>query len=787
MLKEKPSSRVDGKECITLSIKKRSGENIVKIAEQIHKIIEDEKTKLAPGTEIMIRQDQSEFIKDLVLDLENNIISGLILVLVVLLFAMGIRNASFVAIAIPLSMLMSFVVLMAMGITLNFVVLFSLILALGMLVDNSIVIVENIYRHVSEGATRKEAALKATEEVAWPVISSTLTTLLVFVPLLFWPGIMGDFMKYLPITAITVLASSLFVALVINPVIASNFLKSSGKKVFDDSGEAKGRFVRVYQHMLKWSLDHPVSVLLVTLLSFVGVSTIFAFFNAGIEFMPNTTPERGQVTISAPQGTVLSQTDDFAREVEKIASAEEDLEAVVSNIGTGNDWFSGGGSPTHKAVINLEFKDRHDRSESTWDTVDSIREAVANLAGAEYRVGVEEMGPPTGAPVSIEIYGDDYEELNIQAAKVKALVSEIEGVIDLKDDYVGGKPEIRIDIDRERAMMRKVNTHNISTAVRAAVNGIQASVLREGDQEYDIVVRYDEQYRTSIADILDIRVTGTDDVQIPLRDVANVYTTGGLGSINHIDQKRTIAITSDVSGRSAAEVMNDVKNVIQEKLKLPSGYSLRYSGEDKEQKEAEEFLTKAFGAGFMFMFLVLITQFNSTMRPLIILSSVVMSMLGVMLGLLISGDKVCVIMTGVGVISLAGVVVNNAIVLIDYTDQLKRNLGLPLKEALARAGVVRFRPVLLTAITTILGLMPMAIGVNIDFTRFEIDMGSQSLEWWGPMARSVSFGLAFATVLTLIIVPVMYLTQEKTVNMAIRAARFISRGKLFAENSEQEA
>lgn len=781
-------SRINGKDCITLGVKKRVGENIVRIAGEIKKLLEEVEPKLAEGVSVSIRQDQSKFIKDLVTDLENNIISGLILVLAVLLFSMGIRNAFFVAIAIPLSMLISFIVLMAMGITLNFVVLFSLILALGMLVDNSIVIVENIYRHVAEGATRKQAALRATQEVAWPVITSTLTTLLVFAPLLFWPGIMGEFMSYLPITTITVLTASLFVALVINPVVAANFLKPGKQKVFDDSGEAKGSILHAYQKVLRWSLDRPTLVLFLAIGAFVGVVMLYIKYNAGIEFMPNTTPERGQATITAPQGTVLGQTDNWAKAVETIAKNEDNMKDVIANVGTGGDWFSGGGggSPTHKALLNLEFKDRHDRTHSTWDTVANIREKIGKLPGAEYRVDVEEMGPPTGEPVSIEIYGDDFDELNRQAAKAKELIASIKGVVDIKDDYVAGKPEIRIDIDRDRAMLRKVNTQGISMAVRAAVNGMEASVLREGDDEYEIIVRFEEKYRTSIEDILNIRVTGEDDVQIPLRDVAKVYTTGGLGSINHIDQKRTIKVTSDVADKSAAEVMVDVKKLLAEKLKLPAGYALRFSGEDKEQQEAQDFLVKAFGIGFMLMLVVLITQFNSVLRPTIILSSVVMSMMGVLAGLLITGDKISVLMTGLGVISLAGVVVNNAIVLIDYTDQLTKNLGLSLKEALIRAGVTRFRPVLLTAITTVLGLIPMAIGVNIDFTRFEIDMGSQSLEWWGPMARAVSFGLAFATVLTLVIVPVMYLTQEKMTGNTARALRFISGGRLFSTKENHE-
>jgi multidrug efflux pump subunit AcrB len=411
-------------------------------------------------------------------------------------------------------------------------------------------------------------------------------------------------------------------------------------------------------------------------------------------------------------------------------------------------------------VVDIEFKDRHDRKQSTQDTVASLREKLSTLPGAQYTLSIEEMGPPTGAPVSVEIAGDDFEILEQYADEVKALIAQVPGTVDIKDDHEAGKPEIRVDIDRDEAMLRKVNTAAVATAVRAAINGIEASVLRQGDEEYDIVVRYDEDFRQSIEDISNIRVTGKDDVQIPIRDVARVYTVGGLGSINHIDQKRTIAVTADVAGRSSTEVMRDVQQVLGQKLTLKAGYALRFTGESQDQEESAAFLSRAFGIGLMLMLMILITQFNSVQRPGIILGSVVMSMIGVFIGLMITQNKFSIIMTGLGVISLAGVVVNNAIVLIDYTDKLRKKSGMPLSKALLKAGVVRFRPVLLTAITTVLGLMPMALGVSIDFRTLSVDVGAPTTEMWGPMAQAVSFGLGVATVLTLVIVPVMYLAQE---------------------------
>lgn len=782
-------SRMDETECITLRVVKRAGANIVEIAEATKALLKDKQGTWPKTTRYSIRQDQSKMIEDIVSDLVNNIISGFLLVLAVLLFAMGIRNAFFVAIAIPMSMLISFTIIQALDITLNMVVLFSLILALGMLVDNSIVVVENIYRHVAEGATRKTAALAATKEVAWPIIASTATTVMMFAPLLFWSGIMGEFMKYLPITVIAVLTSSLFVALVINPVIASNFLKPSGNKMFDDTGAAQGFFTSKYQTMLRWGLNHPWWTQLIAGGIFVGVlGLVFAFGN-GIEFFPVTTPERAQISVSAPEGTVLEHTDTLVRRVEKIALKEANVKNVIANVGTSRGMVQLG-SPTNQAVVDLEFKDREDCQGSSWDTIHSIRKELKKLGGAEYRVDVEEMGPPAGAPVSVEISGDDYKQLTMYAQRIKEYLNGIKGVVDIKDDYEAGKPEIQVTVDREKAMLRKVNTQSVSTAIRAAINGIEATVLREGDEEYDIIVRYDESYRTSINDILDIRVTGEDDVQIPVRDVASVSTAGGFGSINHIDQKRTIAVTGDVSeasGRSSAEVMAQVEEELTKQINLPSGYTFSFSGESEEEKKSADFLARAFMIGFMLMALILITQFNSVTRPGIILASVIMSMVGVLIGLVLTQSKFSIMMTGMGIISLAGVVVNNAIVLIDYTDQLKEK-GLPLKEALLRAGVVRFRPVMLTAITTILGLLPMALGIGIDFTmlletgKVHIDTSASSSEFWGPMAQAVCFGLLFATLLTLVLVPAMYQSQDlswkffiRILNHLIRALNYLLR------------
>ncbi|MBU0554043.1 efflux RND transporter permease subunit [Myxococcota bacterium] len=767
--KERKSiSRVNGQECVTLRVQKRSGENIVRIAEDVKGLLEAFKKTLPEGMSVFIQQDESKHIRSIVTDLENSVISGLILVLGVLLFWMGARNAFFVAIAIPLSLMMTFATLSMMGITLNMVVLFSLIIALGMLVDNSIVVVESIFRHASEGKSRMEAAYEGTKEVAWPIIASTATTVAAFGPMLFWPDIMGEFMSYLPKTVIISLLASLFVALVINPVIAATFLKP-GAALFDDSGEAKGLILGSYNRALRLSLKWPATIFGLSMLLFALVLFLFIELNAGVEFFAETTPERAQVSVKTALGTELGRTDEMTGWVEALAGQDDNIETMVANVGFGGGSMTGSSASTHLAVVDVEFKDRHERGARTPQmSIKDLRAAVAELPGGEFRIQTQKMGPPTGAPVDVRISGKDYTILREYAQRIADLLGTIEGVVDVKNDYEAGLPEVRVLVDREAAKLRGVSTAAIGDAIRGAINGVEAAKLREGDKEYEIVVRFAPEFRRNLDDLRNLRVTGKDDIQIPLRDVTRVVTAGGVGTINHTDRKRTISITADVAGqRSSSEVLVEVQALVDQKIKPPSGYQLRYGGESEEQDKAASFLGRAFLIGVFIMALILITQFNSLLTPMIILGSIIMSLMGVFLGLLVLRDKFGIMMTGMGVISLAGVVVNNAIVLIDYINQLRAR-GEALVEAIAIAGLVRFRPVMMTAVTTVLGMLPMALGVNIDFRNLAFDSGGGSTEWWGPMARAIVFGLAIATVMTLIMVPVMYLLKERIVALALR-------------------
>ncbi|MFC1883139.1 efflux RND transporter permease subunit [Thermodesulfobacteriota bacterium] len=748
-------SRINNHKSVTLAIQKRSGENIVEVTDEVKRIVEEMRPSLPPSLIIDLTSDMSNDVRLMVSDLENNIISGLILVLAVIVFFIGGRSAIFVALAIPYSMFITFTLLTGFDISLNMVVLFSLILALGMLVDNGIVIVENIYRHMQQGKSSEEAAGIGTDQVAWPVITSTLTTLCAFIPLMFWPGIMGEFMGYLPTTLIMALSASLFVALVINPVLSARYQTVKPLRPEKEKSPREPWIKRVYLKILNWSLDHRLIVVCISFILLACSILAFVFFGEGKEFFPDTEPRRAYIHIKAPEGTNLDASDKLVAQAEEIVSGYSDIRYVISNIGSaGGDPFSQGGTGTHINRIALDFKDFHDRSRPSSEIIIEVREKILKtIRGAEVQVEKEKGGPPTGPPVNIEISGEDIQLLGELAEKVRKGIRDIKGLVDLKDNYVKGKPEIQVRVDKEKAALMGLDTYTIAYTVKAAINGVKVGVFREGENEYDIKVRLPEKDRNSVESLKRITVSGPKGEPIPLTSLASVSLTSGLGAIMHLDQKRVVTVSGDVSERSANDIIKDIEKRLSN-FEWPKGYSYKFTGEQKEQEKAMAFLGKAFIAALFLIFLILLTQFNSFATPFIILASVVLSLIGVFLGLLVTGTAFGIIMTGIGVISLAGVVVNNAIVLIDYYNQLMER-GLSSRDALIRAGLVRFRPVMLTAITTVLGLLPMATGISFDFKKFSPLIGGESSQWWGPMAVAVIFGLGVATLLTLVVVPVL--------------------------------
>ena len=752
-------SRYRQREGVSLTVKKQSGANIIELVEGIKEYVAGQAHMFPAGTKVVYLNDFSKHIQDMVRDLENNILTALVLVMAVLFLFIGGRNAMFVALAVPLSMLVSFTVLSAMGITLNMVVLFSLILALGMLVDNAIVIVENIYRHGQMGEGLMDAALSGTKEVGWAVITSTLTTVSVFIPLMSWPGVMGEFMSYLPLTLIITLTSSLFVALVINPVIASAFMKpaSEQKKKPGRFDRMKNLFVTGYTGVLGWSLRNRTVVAALTLMVFAASGFAFYHLNSGVEFFPVTAPDRGKVAIRAAEGTAIAATDSVTRQVETYLEEVDNAKHYVADVGTGGGsrmiGSSGDGTP-YLSTVSIDFQERLDWTEHPNQTIENLRQFVATVAGATIRLEKDRMGPPTGAPVNIEIAGTDFDTLAEVADIVQEKIKDVKGLTDLRDDFSEGRPELQLRFDR--VLSNQLILHGlrvVAGTVRTAVYGTKATTYRLGEEEFDVTVRLQDRFRKNREDVLNLTVAGKEGRFIPLSQVVELEGHVGATSIRHIDRKRVITVSGDAEGRSGAEILKEVKEILAEYS--PRGATLSYTGENKEMAKARVFLAKALVIGLFLIAMVLLTQFNSVGQAGIILLSVALSMVGVMWGLVFNRMPFSVMMTGVGIISLAGVVVNNAIVLIDFINKLRAR-GVELTQAVIEAGAVRLRPVLLTAGTTILGLVPMAQGFDVDFRQLTIQRGTGSMQFWGPMAVAVIYGLMFATVLTLVVVPVSY-------------------------------
>jgi len=755
-------SRLDGKSSVTLSIQKRSGENIIRISDAVKEILDSEKPKLPAQTNFVVLADQSKEIRSMVNDLENNIIAGLLLVIAVLYFFMGGRNGLLVGIAIPFSMLISFIVLSALGYTLNMIVLFSLILALGMLVDNAIVIVENIYRHHQEGKNLLKAASEATEEVGVAVIASTATTVLAFMPMIFWPGIVGEFMSYLPITLVVTLASSLFVALVFNPVVSSSFLRLD-EKMQNLPGDRLLQWLIVrYESTLEWAIKRRKTTLSLAILAFIFMFILYGIFNHGIEFFPDTEPRQAWIKVDAPVGTRIEVSDKIVNEIENRIQDTPDMDHFVAEIGnaSNNFDFGLGGNTPHNSQVTIDFLERHERKKNTFDTLDSLRQKISGIPGAQIDVSKPQEGPPTGSAVEIQLKGKDFAVLDRLAMEIQRQIKDVPGISKLRDNYEKGKPELRIRIDRVKAALFGLNTATIANTIRTAINGTEASEYRVGQDEYDITVRFSKDFRRNYSDLLNLTVFH-EGKHYPLANYATVELSSGLSSVNHVDGDRVVTVTAEALGRRSAEVLADVKNTLAT-YEVPAEYQMIFAGQDVEQQKASDFLSRAFMIAVLLIFFVLVTQFNSVTLPFIIMISVVLSFFGVFVGLLVTFKPFGIIMTGIGIISLAGVVVNNAIVLLDYIEKLRAR-GMDKVEAIIKGGKTRLRPVILTAITTILGLIPLTAGINIDFiglfkgdfTKF-IQFGAESSQWWSNMGVAVIFGLLFSTALTLIIVPILY-------------------------------
>ncbi|WP_163715940.1 efflux RND transporter permease subunit [Mangrovibacterium lignilyticum] len=833
-------SRLDEKPVVTLSITKKSGENILAATDKVSELIkEHQKSGYLPANlDVRITDDNSLYIRNQIANLENSIILGMLLVIFVLFLFLGFRNALFSGLSIPMSMFLSFVILQQMGISLNNMVLFSLILALGMLVDNSIVVVENVYRLHSQGYSALTATKRGVSEIAFPIISSTLTTLAAFFPLIFWEGIMGEFMKILPETLIIVLASSLFVALVLTPPFIAGFMKiedidrkANVKRILRNAGiivllSLPFYFLRVfwfanilalvallmilnaialrglarwfqnkflvwlenfYEKQLKFAITGKKPLVYFTgtvLLMFLSIGFYYTT-NPELVFFPSTEPQTIFVTSELPLGSSIEKTDQLTRKVEEIVKEtlepyQDIVKSVTTNVGSGKGTMfeSSSSSSPNKSLISIsfeEFKLRH--GINTTDIMALLSKNLKGFVGAKVYVEKQDDGPPVGAPINIEVSGDKFDQLlKITDEVIQQIDADrIPGIEGLKLDINTSQPEMLVKINREKARLYELSTSQIGLALRHALYGYDVGDYKDGEDEYDIFIRLDEKYRNDVSTLMNQKIISEGN-KIPISAVASFEYSTTYDKINRINNKRTITVSSNVlEGYNANEINARIRQVLSN-YELPRGYTLKFTGEQEEQAESSNFLIMALLIALASITLILVTQFNSFIRPLIIMTTVLFSTIGVFLGLGIFHMEFVVIMTGIGIISLAGIVVNNGIVLVDYIDLLRKRrreeLGLSEKaflsihdevECIVHAGKTRLRPVLLTAITTVLGLIPLAVGLNFDFftlfTDFKPDfsVGGETVAFWGPMSWTVIFGLTFATFLTLIISPVMYM------------------------------
>jgi multidrug efflux pump subunit AcrB len=954
---------VDEKQVISLNILRRPGSNILDMSDELFEVLES--TNFPMGTQIIITGDQSQDIRTLIADLENSIISGMLFVVLILVFFLGIRNALLVGAAVPIAIFVGFLVLGLLGYTINFVILFSLIIALGMLVDNSVVIVENIFRYREAGFGKTEAAIKGATELGSALFAATMTLVAAFLPLVFWPGIIGQFMSYLPITLIVVLLCSLFVALVIYPTLTVIFVKLENENKAKQSTVTKAvkfgiigfgglvilltnwitfvalvatalfffvsyrylirplayRFSHIwvpavidaYRTLLSSLLDRDYSVkgawlrntaslvsltigvillligslvsgisaiaayiptvpgiilvgvgvlgifihtieamlrgakgvlkagiwilvfvsivigltfslnggmdiktmavllgLPIVLIIFGGIGTllklnqpliltdnralllnavlgllvsIFLAFSAaptGVQFFPETDPRSLIVKIEGPIGMNIQTSNQITEYVQRRIDEAIDqdpliranVENIVLNVGvSGNSNFGGGQPRPELSQITINMVDYGDRAESSSITLNKVRERLEDIPDVKISIDVQQDGPPTGAPVNIEISGENFDEIVRISSEIRSRLEEgarsgsIRGLVDIADNVSGGVPEYEIKINTDRAGQFGLNIAQIAQTVRIAMNGLEASKFRDGEDEFDITVRLREEDRSGLG-ALDNLTIASSGIQIPLTAVATFEESRGLGSITRLNQKRTAVVQGQAApGFNGPEVLAAAQTYLAEYMQtVPAGYTVTYTGESEDQEESFNYLTKALLISFALIFFVMLIQFNSLVSPLIIMIAVGLSLIGVILGLILTRTPFG-LMTFIGVISLAGIVTVNNVVLVDYLKQLLDG-GMPRRQAIIEAGSTRLRPVLLTALTTILGLVPLTLGINVDFVGFftsfdpGFQLGSDNTAFWGPMGVAIISGLSFATFLTLIVVPVMFSTFD---------------------------
>ncbi len=857
--KEKDSyARLNGKNVVTLNIIKRNGENLIESSDEVKKIVDAARAEFLPkDLDVVITGDQSIKTRTSFTDLVNSIIIGFLLVLIVLMFFMGVVNAFFVALSVPLSMFVAFVFLPAADlivgthVTLNFIVLFALLFGLGIIVDDAIVVIENTHRIFMQGKGRissSMAARMAAGEVFVPVLAGTVTTLAPFFPLLFWPGIIGKFMVYLPTMLIFTLAASLIVAFIMNPVFAVDFMnheddhsKEEKSAIFKNKvfwgGIATGilldvlgftfagnlllffmilwllnryvltdainsfqqkllpRIMNRYEQLLRWALKgwRPVHLLLGTfgllILSVVLIIISVSAGRTGVVFFPKADPNLIYIYLKLPVGMDVKYTDSVTQELEKRVAkvlgtdkgkTNPIVESVISNVavGAGDPVLGDRSVRSELGRIQISFVDFEKRhGVATQPYLDSIRKVMNGIPGAEISVDQESSGPPTDPPINIEIACEDFNAMIKTATRLKNYLDSIQvpGVEELKMDVDLNNPELTLTINRQRALIEGVSTAQIGQQIRTALFGTEVSKIKEGKEEYKIQLRNNSLQRKSLTDLLNMRISFRDMAaggavkNIPISSLVTVEPTSTLGSVKRKDQKRLITLRSNVlmsEGYNPTGVNQEIAKHIAQFKDVPAGVTIRQTGEGEQQKETVTFLNNALMIALMLILFTLVLQFNSVSKSVIILTEIVFSVIGVLLGITISGMDISSIMTGIGIVGLAGIVVKNGILVIEFTDEL-RSRGMKTREAAIQAGKTRIIPVMLTAVAAILAFIPIAFGFNINFVTLfselnpHIFFGGDNVAFWRPLSWTIIFGLAFAFFMTLIIVPAMYLIAER--------------------------
>jgi multidrug efflux pump len=772
-------ARLNREPAIAIEVSKRTGENVIETIARVRAVVAAGQDLLPEGVSVTFSQDKSDNIRNMLLDLQNNVLSAILLVMIVVVGALGIRSAGLVGMAIPGSFLLGILVLASLGLTINIVVLFSLILAVGMMVDGAIVVTEFADRKMAEGLSKLDAYKAAAQRMAWPIIASTATTLAAFFPLLFWPGVVGEFMKFLPITLLATLAASLLMALIFVPALGAQIGKASASDDAErrqlasaeagDLKDIKG-FTGIYLAMLGTALRAPGTVLLAAIAMLIGVQYYCATHGNGIEFFPDVEPEIAKIYVHARGNLSVDEKRDLVLPVERAVLEIGGFDSVYTYIGPPP---TGGGEDVADDTIGsvqIEFADWQERPEAS-EILDAIVARTSGFAGIVVEPRKQEASPPTGKPVQLQLRSRDREALNAAADLVMAQFRSMQGLRDIENTRDVEGIEWRISVDRAQAAKFGADISLAGQYVQLVTKGLKITDYRpdDSDEEIDVVVRYPAAYR-SLEQIDRIRME-TPAGLIPLANFIDRTAEPKTGKIRRVDAREAITVKADVrEGILPDNKVQELRSWL-ENNPLPDTVEATFKGEDEEQRKAQGFLAKAFAVALFIMAIILVTQFNRFYSAFLILSAVIMSTIGVMLGLMATGEPFGIVMTGIGVIALAGIVVNNNIVLIDTFDTIRPNCR-DTREAILRTGAQRLRPVLLTTVTTILGLMPMVMQVNIDFLTREVTVGAPSTQWWVSLATAIVFGLAFATVLTLVVTPSALMFRD---NVAVTWGRLRAR------------